>query len=65
MLENVWGYDLGLVTAGERAHNMTCKNYDESITTIRLQSSHDHNSQQHACKNRLARRRTIKEQQGF
>jgi CheY-like chemotaxis protein len=47
MLENVGGYvSLGLVTAGERAHNITCKN-DESITTIRLQSSHDHNSQQH------------------
>ena len=48
MLENVGGYvSLGLVTAGARSHNITCKNYDESITTIRLQSSHDHNSQQH------------------
>jgi CheY-like chemotaxis protein len=48
MLENVGGYvSLGLVTAGGRAHNITCKNHDESITTIRLQSSHDHNSQQH------------------
>jgi CheY-like chemotaxis protein len=48
MLENVGGYvSLGLVTAGARSHNITCKNYDESITTIRLQSSHDQSSQQH------------------
>ena len=47
MLENVGGYvSSGLAIAGERVHNITCKN-DESITTIRLQSSHDHNSQQH------------------
>lgn len=47
MLENVGGYvRLGLVTAGERAHNIICKN-DESTTSIRLPSVYEHESQRH------------------